>query len=161
MKFLKVIRFDASDDHVYEPAARDGEWAVSGCFSFALLEADALVGKTKQAFANGFLAIPSFGRATFTTVSEIGPAKHDALAEALADHFIDRYGAPGPAEARRAAEEELAFVAELCAEKPINTVFTVRRELAEDGNIREAFRVVQAPGEPQHARIWDIAEHGE
>ncbi|MFW6077627.1 MAG: DUF6505 family protein [Hyphomicrobiales bacterium] len=161
MKFLRVIRFDASDDHVYDPAARDGEWAVSGCFSFALLDADALVGKTQQAFANGFLAVPSFGRATFTTMSDIGPGERDRLAEALAHHFVDRYGAPGAAEARRAAEEEMAFVADLCVEKPINTVFTVHRELYEDANIREAFRVVQASGEPQHARIWDIADHGE
>ncbi len=160
MKFLKVIRFDASDDHVYEPAGCDGEWAVSGGFSFASLDAEALVGKTRQAFANGFLAVASFGRATFATVSTMSPAERDAVAGALADHLVERYGAPGPAEARRVAEEEMAFVAELCAEKPINTVFTVRRELAEDGNIREAFRVVQPPGEPQHARIWDIADHG-
>ena len=159
MKFLKVMRFDSSDDHVFDVAARDGEWAVSGCFSFALLNTDALVGKTKQAFANGFLGLESFGRATFTTVSTISPDERDAVVEALAKQLVERYGAPGAAEARRAAEEDMTFVAELCAEKPINTVFTVRRELAEDGNIREAFRVVQPPGEPQHARIWDIADH--
>lgn len=158
MKFLKVIRFDASDDHAFEAAAHEGEWAVSGCFSFSALAPEALAGKTRQAFANGFLGIPSFGRSTFAAVGEITAPEHEALASALAIHFIDRYGAPGPAEARAAADEEMAFVADLCAAKPINTVFTLRRAHAEDGNIREEFRVVQAPSEPQHARIWDIAD---
>ena len=34
-KFLRTIRFDASDDRVFARAAAAGEWAVSGAFAFA------------------------------------------------------------------------------------------------------------------------------
>jgi hypothetical protein len=56
MKLLKTIRFDASDERVFELAAMPEEWAVSGAFAFAGLGADAIAGKTRQAFANGFSA---------------------------------------------------------------------------------------------------------
>jgi hypothetical protein len=36
VKFLRTIRFDASDDHVFDRAAEPGEWAVSGAFEFAV-----------------------------------------------------------------------------------------------------------------------------
>lgn len=157
MKFLRVIRFDHSDDHVFERAAGADEWAVSGGFEFADADQAQLQGKTRQAFANGFLGLPSFGRSTFSVVAEMSDEEHGALAGDLARHFVDHYGAPDLDAARHAAEGELAFVCELCAAKPINTVFTVRRVL-EDGQIREEFREITAPGEPRHARIWDVVE---
>jgi hypothetical protein len=54
IKLLKTIRFDASDERVYELAAAPEEWAVSGAFAFASLAAEAVAGKTRQAFSNGF-----------------------------------------------------------------------------------------------------------
>ena len=35
MKLARTIRFDASDEHVFAHAAEEGEWAISGSFSFA------------------------------------------------------------------------------------------------------------------------------
>ena len=35
MKFLRTIRFDMSDDAVFERAAPPEEWAVSGAFAFS------------------------------------------------------------------------------------------------------------------------------
>ncbi|MGD9830923.1 MAG: DUF6505 family protein, partial [Hyphomicrobiaceae bacterium] len=72
MKLLRTIRFDRSDERVYEVAAAESEWAVSGAFAFAGVEREALVGKVRQAFANGFLGLPSFGRSTFAVVAEAG-----------------------------------------------------------------------------------------
>ena len=157
MKFLRAIRFDQSDLAVYAAAADEREWAVSGAFEFAGLEAGALAGKTKQAFANGFLGLPSFGRTTFATVAAMSEAEHADVAGHLARRFIDAYGAP-QADAAVAAGDEMGFIADLCAEKPVNAVFTVYRRLDDDGNIREEFREIAPPGAPRHARIWDVED---
>ncbi len=159
MKLLRTMRFDGSDEHVFADAAPSDEWTVSGGFAFAGLAPDAITGKTKQAFANGFMGVPSFGRSTFACVSEISEQEMDGLAETLAAHFVAVYGAPDVAAALPSAREELAFVTELCEEVLINTVFTVQRTFDDDGEIREAFRTVQPPGDkPLHSRIWSVVE---
>lgn len=156
-RFLRVIRFDPSDDSVFERAAAANEWAVPGGFAFAGITPEALRGKTRQAFANGFLGLTSFGRSTFAATAEIGDGELEAVVEALAAHLRDHYGAPSQTAALEAARSEADFVLDLCAEQPINTVFTLRRVL-EDGEIREEFRVISPPTKPLHARVWDVVE---
>ena len=159
MKFLQTIRFDASDDNVFDVAAEPEEWAVSGAFAFAGLEPQAVTGKVKQAFANGFLGLTSFGRSTFAVVAEIDDGELAAVERRLAAHFVEHFGAPDGEAALPAAREEAAFVLDLCREPLINTVFTVHRHFDADGQIREAFRTIQAPSaELQHARIWSVVE---
>ena len=155
MKLLRVVRFDDSDGRVFERAAEDGEWAVPGGFEFAGDTADTLVGKRRQAFANGFLGLAGFGRSTFVAVASADEATRRRLVEALADHFVDRYGAPDRAAALPVAEEEIAFAAELCGEYEAGTTLAVTRELGPDG-VREAFRRVAAaePGAVQS--IWSM-----
>lgn len=158
MKLLRTIHFDASDERVYETAAPPGEWAVSGAFAFDL-DADALTGKTRQAFANGFLGVASFGRSTFATVAEADPAVRAEIEASLADQFVARYGAPNREAALAAAREEVDFVVEFAAGAPINTVFTVRRTRTPDGATKEEFRTIRPPtGEPAHARIWTVVD---
>ncbi len=159
MKFLQTIRFDTSDDNVFERAAPAEEWAVSGAFAFAGLAPDAVTGKTRQAFANGFLGLGSFGRSTFASVAEIGEAEREGAEQALARHFVSRYGAPDEAAALPAVREEMDFIADLCRDALINTVFTVRRRFDEEGQIREEFRTIQAPSaQALHTRIWSVVE---
>jgi hypothetical protein len=159
MKLLRTIRFDASDERVFELAAAPEEWAVSGAFAFAGLEPAAVAGKARQAFANGFLGLASFGRSTFATVAEATPADLEAVAQLLAEHFVVAHGAPDEAAALPAAEEEARFVLDLCRDAPINTVFTVRRTWDADGRIKEEFRTIRPPtGEPLHARIWTVVD---
>jgi len=156
VKLLRTIRFDNSDERVFELAAAPEEWAVSGAFAFANLSPAEVVGKVKQAFANGFLGVSSFGRSTFATVAEASGADFDEVLYRLARHFVDDYGAPDVETALPAAREEVDFVASLCSDVPINTVFTVRRMFV-DGEIKEEFRRIKAPtGEPMHARIWTV-----
>lgn len=157
-RFLRAIRFDPSDLAVYAKAADEREWVVSGAFSFTGFDEAALRGKTRQAFANGFLAVPSFGRSTFATVAAIAPDDLRAVTEALARHLAEHHGAPDAAAATAAAREEVDFVCDLCADRPVNTVFTVFRRFDGEGNIREEFREVAPPGAPRHARIWDVEE---
>jgi hypothetical protein len=159
MKLLKTIRFDASDERVYELAATPEEWAVSGAFAFAGLGPEAIVGKARQAFANGFLGLCSFGRSTFATVAEATPADLQGIEGALALHFVAEHGAPGLEAALPAAKEEARFVLDLCRDAPINTVFTVRRTRDAQGRIKEEFRTIRPPtGEPLHAKIWTVVD---
>lgn len=159
MKLLRTIRFDDSDDNVYARAAVPDEWAVSGAFAFAGADPAGLTGKAKQAFANGFLGLTSFGRSTFATCAEVSDEDVPHIEDRLADHFVADYGAPGREAARPAAREEIAFVADLCAEVLINTIFTVRRYVDEEGEIREEFRTIKAPSdEPLHTKIWTVVE---
>jgi hypothetical protein len=161
VKLLRTIRFDASDGLVFDVAAAPEEWAVSGAFAFAGVAPGSLTGKSRQAFANGFLGVASFGRSTFVTVAQAEPADREAIERALAQHFVSAYGAPDEAAARAAAEEETAFVAELARDAPVNTVFTVRRTWDAEGRIKEEFRTIRPPtGEPQHARIWTVVDDG-
>jgi hypothetical protein len=161
MKLLKTIRFDASDERVFEHAAGPDEWAVSGAFAFAGLAAEAITGKTRQAFANGFLGLASLGRSTFATVAQALPADLEEIEQLLAAHFVSGHGAPGLAAALPAARQEAQFVVDLCRDAPIGTVFTVRRTLDAGGHIKEEFRTIRAPAaEAQHARIWTVVDDG-
>ncbi len=157
MKLLRTVRFDASDEHVYARAAVAGEWAVSGLFAFQADDSQPFTGKTRQAFANGFLGLASFGRSTFAVVTDITAEERAALSEGFARHLVEAYGAPDIVAARPVAEDELAFTSDLCREAAINTVFTVRRTRDEAGAITEEFRTILPPSaEPRHARIWTI-----
>lgn len=162
MKFLKTIRFDASDDHVFERAAEPDEWAVSGAFAFADLSSEQIKGKVKQAFANGFLALETFGRSTFASVAECTEAEFKNIESSLATHFVEIYGAPDEAAALAAVHGETRFILDLCETPLINTIFTVRRTFDADEQIREEFRTIQAPGaKPLHTRIWNVVEENE
>lgn len=159
MRFLKTVRFDASDERVFERAAAPEEWAVSGAFAFADLSPETTRGTTRQAFANGFLGLSSFGRSTFAVVTEAAAEEVAAIEDALAGHLVAAHGAPDIEAARCAAREEIAFVGDLCRDAPINTVFSVRRTWDRAGQIKEEFRTIRPPaGELPHAKIWTVVD---
>jgi hypothetical protein len=159
MRFPRTIRLDASDEQVFERAAAPEEWAVSGTFAFADVPPETLRGKTAQAFARGFLGTRSFGWSTLVAVAEIAPAELEAVIEALAQHFVDRYGAPSIAAARPAAEAEAAFASSLC-EHRLNTLLAVERTFGPDG-IVERFRTIEPLRSGSHARIWEVVPDGD
>lgn len=142
-RFLKTIRFDASDTFAFPLAAEPDEWAISGGFAFADLGSDELKGKIRQAFANGFLGLTSFGHTTFTAVASISASEREHVIDRLARHFIDVYGAPGMKEARAAAVGEVEFIEDLVKDSLINTLFCVSRSRDDDGQIVEAFRKLE------------------
>ena len=155
MKLARTIRFDESDQNVFARPAETGEWAIPGGFEFSNWTEGELVGKKRQAFANGWLGLGTFGRATFVAVVEMEQAEHDALVQSLAAHFVTYYGAPDVEAASGVAAEEIAFMAELCEDHPPNTLLAVSRELTEAG-VKEQFRHIA----PQDAEIDIIAVHG-
>jgi len=155
MRLARTLRFDASDENVFEHAAQPDEWAISGAFEFSNWTEDDLKGKRRQAFANGWLGLESFGRATFIATAKIEPHEYRALVERLAAHFVEAWGAPDLDAARPVAEEELAFMASLCDEHEANTLLIVQRELVASG-VSESFRAIA----PQEATLDLVAVHG-
>ncbi|MEL7258905.1 MAG: DUF6505 family protein [Pseudomonadota bacterium] len=155
MKLARAIHFDESDTRVYHSPARTGEWCISGGFEFSnWAEAD-LTGKQRQAFSNGWLGLETFGRVTFVAVTQVEEAERATLTEALAQHFVDIYGAPDVDTARPVAANEIAQMVDLCDDHDANTLLTVARELTEAG-VRETYRVIDA----QEAGLEQFAIHG-
>ena len=154
MNLARAIHFDDSDTRVFHSPARTGEWCISGGFEFSNWSQGDLVGKARQAFTNGWMGVETFGRTSFVAVTPITPQELDALADALADHFVAIWGAPNRATARPTALEELHQMADLCAGHDTNTLLTVTRELTENG-VRESFRAIP----PQDAGLEQFAIH--
>ncbi|MEL6999551.1 MAG: DUF6505 family protein [Pseudomonadota bacterium] len=156
MKLARTIRFDDSDDNVFEMTAQPDEWAISGAFAFSdWTEAD-LTGKRRQAFANGWLGLESFGRSTFVAVAEISEAEKQAATQALAQYFMDSYGAPDLASALPVATDEIAYMQAMCDDHDANTLLIVERTLV-DAGVNEAFRSIK----PQDAELDLVAIHGD
>ena len=155
MKLARAIHVDESDTRVFHNSARTGEWCISGGFEFSNWGEADLVGKARQAFANGWMGCETFGRVSFVAVTQIEPQERDTLATLLAHHFVDIYGAPSVEAALDVAREEIDQMVELCADHAPNTLLTVARELTPAG-VKEAYRVIEA----QEADINQFAVHG-
>ena len=156
MRLARTIRFDDSDEQVFETPAQPDEWAISGAFEFSDWTAEMLTGKPRQAFANGWLGLESFGRATFIATAKIEEAEYTALIDRLAAHFVTAFGAPDLDAARPVAEDELRFMREMCEEQDPNTILFVSREMVEDG-VSESFQAIK----PKEATLDMVAIHGE
>lgn len=159
MRVLRAIRFDATDERVFERAARADEISVLGTGFFDGVPAEALTGKRRQAFAAGFLGAESLGFTTFVAVGEAGEDAVSRATEALAYRCFAELGAPDLDSARRAAGAEMGEARRLAEAHPVNTVLAVERALDAEG-IRERVRVVPPPREKDHARIWGAAGDG-
>ena len=142
MKLARAIHLDESDLNVYFSPARTGEWAISGGFEFSNWTDADLSGKARQAFANGWLGLETFGRVTFVAVTRIESTEQDALAATLARHFVEIYGAPSVEAALPVAREEIKNMVELCDEHDANTLLTVARDLT-DAGVRESYRSIK------------------
>ncbi|MQQ10225.1 hypothetical protein GFB49_17285 [Epibacterium sp. SM1979] len=154
MLLARAIHFDESDMNVFASPARTGEWCISGGFEFSNWSQSDLVGKQRQAFANGWMGLETGGRVTFVAVTQIEAAELEQLTALLAQHFVTYYGAPDLDAARPVAAEELAHMAELCADHAPNTLLTVARELT-DAGIKESYRMIEA----QSADLEQFAIH--
>ena len=155
MMLARAIHFDESDMNVFHSPARTGEWCIAGGFEFSNWSEADLTGKARQAFSNGWLGAETFGRVTFVAVTQIEPSEVDALKAALAQHFVQMYGAPSVEAATQVAEDELRHMAELCEDQDANTLLTVARELT-DAGVKESFRMI----EPRDAGLDQFAIHG-
>ncbi|OIQ32794.1 MAG: hypothetical protein BM562_03330 [Alphaproteobacteria bacterium MedPE-SWcel] len=154
MKLARAIHFDESDMNVFASPARTGEWCISGGFEFSNWTQGDLVGKQRQAFANGWMGLDTAGRVTFVAVTQIETEEVSGLIEQLAGHFVTVYGAPDIDAARPVAEAEIQQMMDLCDDHSANTLLTVARELTKVG-VRESFRTIA----PQDAGLDQFAIH--
>ncbi len=155
MNLARAIHFDESDMNVFHSPARTGEWCISGGFEFSNWGEGDLTGKARQAFANGWLGLETFGRVTFVAVTQIEEAELEVLVQTLAQHFVDLYGAPSIEAATGVAREELMQMVDLCDDHAPNTLITVARELT-DAGVKETYRTIEA----QAAGLDQFAIHG-
>ncbi|MCC8977368.1 DUF6505 family protein [Bradyrhizobium acaciae] len=156
MRLLRTIALDPSDRFVFDVAAEPGEWAVSGAFRFCDQDPAKLGGKARSAFRSGFLGVQSWG---WSTLAQIVPASENdcrALVELLAQQLVEQFGAPDPATAHLAAEEEVAFAQSLCAH-PVSTLIAVHRS-ANDGEVRESFRRLRLREGQRHGKAFSFME---
>ncbi len=155
MMLARAIHFDESDMNIFHAPARTGEWCLSGGFEFSNWSEADLTGKARQAFSNGWLGIETFGRVSVVAVTQIEQVELDALTTALAQHFVDMYGAPSIEDATHVAGEELMHMIDICDGQHPNTLLLVSRELTEAG-VKESYRIV----EPRDAGLDQFAIHG-
>jgi uncharacterized protein DUF6505 len=156
VRLLRTIRLDPSDTFVFDRAAAPGEWAVSGAFMFSGVDPAALTGKARAEFRAGLLGIASFGWSTLAQIVEASEQDRAAIVEQLAQQLVAHCGAPSLAEARAAAEEEVAFASSLCTH-PTDTLIAVHRTY-ENGEIREAFRSLRPRNGPKPLRAFSFLE---
>ncbi|MGH1576280.1 DUF6505 family protein [Planktotalea sp.] len=155
MMLARAIHFDESDMNIFHAPARTGEWCISGGFEFSNWGEGDLSGKARQAFANGWLGCETFGRVSVVAVTQIEPAEMEALIVALAQHFVDMYGAPSLDAAMGVARDEVMHMVDICEGQAANTLLLVSRELTEAG-VKESYRIV----EPRDAGLDQFAIHG-
>ncbi len=156
MKLARTISFDISDQNIFERPAELDEWAISGAFEFSNWTAENLTGKPRQAFANGWMGIESFGRSTLVAVTVISQREYEEAIDRLSAHFVQVYGAPTLEAARGPAKEEIDHMRQMCEDHEDNTLMVVERELVDTG-VKESFRIIK----PQDADLAQIAVHAE
>tara|TARA_B100001175_G_C19476630_1_gene624699 strand:- start:338 stop:820 length:483 start_codon:yes stop_codon:yes gene_type:complete len=157
MKYAKIIRFDKSDLNIFPLIAEEGELAIVGTFSFFNLNEENLKGKMKQAFSNGFLGIPSFGYSTFITLTEVKEEDLKKLKSCLSDCFLKKYGAPSLEHAKKAADEEVNLMLDLCSSHDKGSLISISREMSKEG-IKENFRHLPKAESCAEQNIWTFEE---
>ena len=110
--------------------------------------------------SNGFLGIASFGFSTLVSVVKASEEDVANLTETVATAFVERLGAPDMSVARAAAAEEIAFMAELCAQHKSGTLLAIQREIGEAG-ITESFRSLAKADSCAEQKIWTVIEDDE
>jgi hypothetical protein len=156
VKLLRTIALDLSDTFVFDVAAEPGDWAVSGAFRFCNRDPAKLSGKDRSAFRSGFLGVQSWGWSTLAQIVHASEDDRHRLVELLARQLVERFGAPDPATARLAAEEEVRFAQSLCTH-PVSTLIAVHRS-ASDGEVRESFRRLQLREGQGHGKAFSFME---
>jgi hypothetical protein len=156
VKLLRTIRLDVSDTFVFEKAAEPGEWAVSGAFVFWDRDPSALEGNARSAFRGGFLGVASLGWSTLVQIVEASEDDRLAVIDTLAKQLVANFGAPTVADARAAAEEEVAFAESLCSQ-PRDTLVAVHRSF-DNGEVRETFRTLRPREGQKPARAFSFLE---
>jgi len=104
----------------------------------------------------GFLGITSLGWSTLVQIVEANETDREGVVSMLAQRLIESFGAPEPATARAAAEEEVAFLQSLC-DQPQDTLVAIHR-VSENGSIRGPFRTLRPRDRSQPLRAFTFLD---
>jgi hypothetical protein len=141
MRFLRAVRLPAADGQLVRAHGllEEGAWVVTGGFAMCDLAAGAHRHPACRCDVS-FLGLVSPGRCSVAEVVEIDDAVYRNHVATLASHLLAEWGAPSLAAARAAAEEEIAYTAELCESFSPEVWITVQRRY-EGGQIKEHYSV--------------------
>jgi Family of unknown function (DUF6505) len=142
-KFLRAVRLDDSDDHLFPAngAATEGEWVVSGGFA-ACDSANAPRCEPRCHCESSFLALQSRRRCSIAEVAELTDAELDERIDQLTWFLLKGWGAPSWEAARKVAEEEIGHTVDVCETLAPEVWITVRRTPRADGSaIEEQYSV--------------------
>ena len=157
MRFLRTIRLDESDTHVFENPCVPGEWAVSGSFVFLHDDPETINGKRELAFRSGFLGTETFGWSTLVEIVEITEDEYQRVVDQLARRFMDHYGAPHLAAALPVAQQEADYSADI-DEFKLHTLLSIEREFGDDGIVERLRAVSPSAADHANVKIWTIED---
>jgi len=157
MKLPKTIQLDISDTNVFEKAAKQGEWAVTGSFSFSDTNPDSLNRKQRLAFQSGWMGLETSGFSTLVQVSTASLSDFETATEKLAAIFVRDFAAPDLEAAMPVARDEVRYVASV-GEFDEGTLLSLFREPGPDG-LHEIVRAVEMPNTVDHVtKVWELVE---
>jgi hypothetical protein len=136
-RFLKAVRLDDSDAELYTACDAD-EWVVSGGFAVCDI-ANGLHIEPKCRCATSFHSLTRRARCTLAEVVEVDDADIALFRDQMVQHLIFDWRAPGEAEARQIADEEIDYTIELAAGFQPETWISVQRAAGENGVIDERY----------------------
>jgi len=133
-KFLRAVRLDDSDTHLFKThgAAQEGEWLVSGGYAVCDF-ASAPKCDPRCWCESSFLALEARRRCSIAEVVEVSDEELEAHIDALAWFLVRGWGAPSWEVARRVAEEEVRHTADVCETLSPEVWITVKRTPREGG----------------------------
>ena len=137
-KFLRAVRLDDSDDHVFRAcgAAREGEAVVTGGFAVCDFEVSPRCDPVCHC-SSSFLAVGSRARCSIAEVVEVSNADLDAQVDALAWHLVKAWGAPSWDAAHQVALDEVRHTSEVCETLAPEVWITVKRTRNAEGTALE------------------------
>ena len=142
-KFLRAVRLDDSDEHLFKAygAAAEGEWVVSGGFA-ACDSANNPRCDPRCHCESSFLALESRRRCSIAEVAEVSEAQLEERIDQLTWFLLKGWGAPSWDAAHKVAEEEVRHTAEVCETLSPEVWITVKRTPRADGSaIEEQYSV--------------------
>ncbi len=141
MKFLKAVRLSERDALLFpdDELLEDGDWVVSGGFAVC----DPSAGGHRRAGCRcdaSFVGLASRRRCGIAEVVTIDDVTYRSHVETLTRQLFEDWGAPSEEAARAAAEEEVAYTADLSESFTTGVWITVQRAAGEAG-LKEQYSI--------------------
>ncbi|MGE0252629.1 MAG: DUF6505 family protein [Dongiaceae bacterium] len=142
MKFLRIIYPADFTCDQFDPPAVEGEWAVSGTFTFDEVDSS---NEPEGEIDNAWLGTDSFGGAQFAVVSEMSEKDYNILLNRLSHQLVERGFCNDKEKSVTRATEELQHTILLIQKHPIGNILSLEREISPNGVI-ERYHIARRAG---------------